>query len=318
MSIEKCRVFQTDVIDPYRNLAAEELLLSEIRPDELLLYLWQNDNTIVIGRNQDAFQECSVDSFRAAGGHIARRLSGGGAVFHDLGNLNFTFLVNAPDYDLLRQMSVIRQAVGRFGISAEFTGRNDLVAGGRKFSGNAFYSNGKQRYHHGTILIAGDAARMKAFLTPSREKLASKGIQSVESRVINLRELNPAVTPDSMREALIRAVGEVYGVMPEEGKWSALPREIWDEKTAEYGSDDWILGKKSRYNREFRMRIAEGDVTLRLFILNGRIAEAEVRTDCMDPDWASDIRRKLTGTNFRKSDLRGAGLSEEMISMMAD
>ena len=318
MGIEKCRVFQTDVIDPYRNLAAEELLLREVRPDELVLYLWQNDNTIVIGRSQDAYQECGVDEFRAAGGHIARRLSGGGAVFHDLGNLNFTFLVNSADYDLPRQMSVIQKAVGQFGILAEFTGRNDLVAGGRKFSGNAFYSNGKQRYHHGTILIAGDVSRMKAFLTPSKEKLASKGVQSVESRIVNLRDLNPAVTPDSMRTALIRSAEEVYGVSAEEGNWRDLPREAWDEKTSLYGSDDWILGTKSRYNREFRMRASVGDVTLRLLILQGRIADAEVRTDCMDPDWASGIRQKLVGTNFRKTDLRNAGVPGEIVAKMAE
>ena len=140
--IEQLTYIETDNTHPYKNLAVEEYLLLHCRENECILYLWQNQNTVVAGRNQNVWKECLVSRLEEDNGHIVRRLSGGGAVYHDLGNLNFTFLVRKENYDVSKQLDVILKAVQKLGIAAEKSGRNDILADGRKFSGNAFYEKG--------------------------------------------------------------------------------------------------------------------------------------------------------------------------------
>ena len=137
--ITKIFIYNAQGTDPHENLAAEKVLMDALAPGEAMLYLWQNLNTVVIGKNQNAWLECRTSLLDEEGGKLARRLSGGGAVYHDLGNLNFTFLMCKEDYNLDKQVAVIQKACALAGIHAEKSGRNDLLADGRKFSGNAFY-----------------------------------------------------------------------------------------------------------------------------------------------------------------------------------
>ena len=178
---ERIVYLETDSTDPYDNLALEEALLEEAAPGECILYLWQNQNTVVIGRNQNCWKECAVEELEQSGGHLARRLSGGGAVYHDLGHLNFTFLASKEDYDLGKQMKVIQRAVKAFGLDAQKNGRNELTLDGKKFSGNAFYEAKGKCYHHGTILISADKEKAARFLNVDMQKLKSKGVESVRS-----------------------------------------------------------------------------------------------------------------------------------------
>ena len=208
--INKLSFYISDCHNPYTNLATEKYLLDSVGNDEIILYLWQNQNTVVIGKNQNALTECNCALLEEDGGHLARRLSGGGSVFHDLGNLNFTFLCRTENYDLSKQMQVIKEACVLGGISAEISGRNDILADGRKFSGNAFYNSRGKSYHHGTILINADMEKMARYLTPPKAKLEAKGVKSVKSRTINLCTLSPTLTCNDMKNYMAQAFKEVY------------------------------------------------------------------------------------------------------------
>ena len=210
--IRRLLVCRSRSFDPYENLALEEALLSRVGEGELILYLWQNEGTVVIGRNQNPWKECRTALLAEEGGHLARRLSGGGAVFHDRGNLNFTFLMNEADYDLPRQLTVLERACRSLGIPAQRSGRNDLLAEGRKFSGNAFYKHNGKAYHHGTLMLDVDMERVSRYLSPSKAKLAAKGVDSVRSRVVNLREFVPELTIERLADALVDALIDVYAV----------------------------------------------------------------------------------------------------------
>ena len=181
--ISSLYIYKSSGLDPFGNLAREQVMLEHGPKDGVILYLWQNENTVVIGRNQNAFKECRVSLLEEEGGKLARRLSGGGAVFHDHGNLNFTFLLPQEDFDVRRQLEVICRACKAFGIPAEISGRNDLTAQGQKFSGNAFYKNGTRAYHHGTLLMNADMSKLGRYLSPPVAKLKAKGVDSVRSRV---------------------------------------------------------------------------------------------------------------------------------------
>ena len=222
--------------DPYENLALERHLLERVEAGACVLYLWQNENTVVIGRNQNPWAECRTALLAEEGGHLARRLSGGGAVFHDLGNLNFTFLVQKPDYDVDRQTQVLLRACRSLGVPAERSGRNDLLAQGRKFSGHAFYAHEGRCYHHGTLLVAADLERMGRYLRPSAAKLRSKGVPSVRARVANLREFLPGLGVEDMAEQLEQAFSAVYGLEARPLPLEALDRARLEELAAVLGN----------------------------------------------------------------------------------
>lgn len=308
--IGSLKVVQTRCRDPYRNLALEEYLLESVEPGQCVLYLWQNQNTVVIGRNQNPWKECKTALLEQEGGKLARRLSGGGAVFHDLGNLNFTFLVPQEDYDVPRQMEVIRRAAQSFGLRAEVSGRNDILAEGRKFSGNAFYKNGRQAYHHGTLLVAADLEKLTRYLTPSKAKLQAKGVDSVRSRVVNLKELNPEITIDSLKEALISAFSEVYG-LPVQRLEDAPDSDSIRRMTERNGSWEWNYGRKMPFSWEWEHRFSWGGVQIGLEVESGIIRRAKVWSDAMDYRLSQQLEDRLAGQRFRREDLAKAAPAEE-------
>ncbi len=233
----------SETTDPFANIACEEALMDAVQPGEYLLFLWQNAHTIVIGRNQNAWKECRVAEFEEDGGTIARRLSGGGAVYHDTGNLNFTFIAADEDYDLAMNMQVICDAVRSFGLEAELSGRNDVTIDGAKFSGNAFYRSSGRRCHHGTLMIDVDTAKLARYLNPDPKKLASKGVDSLRSRVANLSDLCPRITVESLSLALIEALTTACGKpvpsevsLPESAMLSAHVAASTDGQTARVAS----------------------------------------------------------------------------------
>ncbi|MCL2826160.1 MAG: lipoate--protein ligase, partial [Eggerthellaceae bacterium] len=210
--------------NPFANLALERLLMDEVLPGEQLLFLWQNHRTVVVGRNQNPWKECRIAELEKDGGFLARRLSGGGAVYHDSGNLNFTFISPKASYSVERNLRVICDAVKSFGLDAAVSGRNDVEVEGMKFSGNAFFETDKASCHHGTLMIDVDVEELSRYLQPDPRKLSSRSIDSVKARVVNLQDLNSLVTVVSLGDALVEAFAREYGAPACEMSSDRLPQ----------------------------------------------------------------------------------------------
>ncbi len=282
--------------DPYRNLAIEKQLLDTLPEETAILYLWQNAHTIVCGRNQNPWYECRVKDFLSDGGRIAKRLSGGGAVYHDLGNLNFTFLLPKADFNIPRQLSVIQAAVANFGLKAVQSGRNDLQIGERKFSGNAFYTSGKNAYHHGTILMDADMGVMGRYLTADEQKLQNRGVKSVASRVVNLKSIVPDMTIDSLEAALFKAFAKVYGHSPAILDEKMMDQPTIQKLTEQYKSPVWLFPREVPYTFAVKERFPWGGINVNLLIEDGMIRDAKFFTDAMDAGLFTVLEQSLVGS----------------------
>lgn len=298
--IRKIYTMESGCLNPYQNMGLEEYLMYRAGEDECILYLWQNERTVVIGRNQNAWKECRTKELEADGGYLARRLSGGGAVFHDLGNLNFTFLTRKNNYDVDRQTSVILEAVKRLGLSPCRSGRNDITVNGGKFSGNAYYAAGDYCYHHGTILMHADREQMEKYLHVSRQKLESKGVDSVRSRVVNLCDLLPELTKEKMAEALKEAFVHCYGMPSEVFPGERLEGGEIGSRAGFFASWEWKYGRQIPFSDEISRRFSWGEAQLALKVDGGRICELTLYTDALDTQLASALTKVLPGTAFTK------------------
>lgn len=289
--------------NPWYNLALEEYLFDNVKSDEVIFYLWQNDNTVVIGRNQNPWRECRYNELEGDGGKLARRLSGGGAVYHDLGNLNFTFIAKKNIFNIEKQLQVIIEAVKLLGINAEFSGRNDIIAEGRKFSGNAFYYDEDNCYHHGTLLVASEMTKLAKYLQVSKEKIKSKGIESVEARVTNLSNINPAIDINSLSKALEESFQLIYNntiseTIIRDGDTSEF-RELYEK----YSSWKWRYGETPNFEINLYNRFTWGDLDINLNLKDAHVSDIAVFSDAMDSNLIKDIEKALKGIKFTKNEI---------------
>ncbi len=301
--IRKILIYVTENLYPYRNLAVEEFLTFHTEPWECILFLWQNKKSVVIGKNQNCWKECQVARLEEDGGYLVRRLSGGGAVFHDLGNLNFTFCARMENYSVERQTEVILRAVQSLGICAEKSGRNDLTVDGKKFSGNAFYRSGDFCYHHGTLLLDVDQKQMSEYLQVSDAKLKSNGVQSVKSRTVNLKSLRPDLTIARLGQALAGAFSQVYGQVAEEFPETRLDWRKIEQAEQRFASWEWKYGSKISFQNEWEQRFAWGSLDVQLQIVSGKIQDIKVYTDAMDASLAEQIERLLLGCRYDRESM---------------
>jgi len=287
--------------DPWYDMAFEEYLLNNVVRDEVILYLWQSDHTVLIGKHQNAWRECSCKQLEDDGGKLARRLSGGGAVYQDLGNLNFTFIMDRELYDLEKQLGVILNAVNNLGIRAEFTGRNDITVDGKKFSGNAFCFKSESALHHGTILVDTDFSRLARYLRPSKEKIMAKGVdpRSVQSRVVNLSSINSGINMTVIKEALedsfVSSYGELQGRIQIDDMGGRL-----DNLYRKYSSWEWNYGETPEFNINLGKRFDWGEIEICLGIEDGYIKTVVVYSDAMDTELIDDLAVVLRGIPFCK------------------
>ena len=198
--------------DPAWNLAVEQFVFDDLPKDRMYLMLWQNDNAVIIGKNQNTHAQINDAFIRQHGIKVVRRLSGGGAVYHDMGNLNFTIISDAQgstDINFRLFCNPVIRALEKVGIHAELNGRNDMVIDGKKFSGNAQYMRGGRIMHHGTILFDSNASMLAGALQVDEAKIRAKGVASVRSRVTNVRPLLPKdLTLPEFRRILLESILE--------------------------------------------------------------------------------------------------------------
>ena len=289
--------------NPYENLALEEYLRRTRGSSSPLLYLWQNEKTVVFGRNQNPWRECRLDLLEEEGGLPARRASGGGAVFHDLGNLNFTFILPTSLFDISRQISVIAQALERFGIATKQSGRNDLLAGGAKFSGNAWHKARDASYHHGTLLVKVNMAFLGRYLQVSPAKLRSKGITSVQSRVINLASLREDLTIEALSEALAQAFTEEYHLSPQP-LLDVHPQDLrqdplFEELREHFAGESWIFGNSPAFDLVLENRFPWGGLELLISSAKGKITSLAVNSDALETQVIEKIPALLEGSPFQ-------------------
>lgn len=286
--------------EPYWNIAVEQWLVE--CADAVTLYLWRNRRTVVIGQNQNPYSEVNVEALEADGGYLMRRKTGGGAVYHDDGNLNFSFVVPKALYDQQRQFSVIQRAVESFGLHTELSGRNDILAEGRKFSGNAFSKGRVNDLHHGTLLISGDMSDLARYLKPKPAKLQKHGVQSVRSRVVNLAELNPDITPESIVPRLKKAFVEEYGGDCMDVAFDDIiscdeVRAIHDH----FASDEWKFGRWQTFTAQRSAQFDWGGVELALTVEDSIIRDVQIASDALDLAALDEVRKKLTGASISEA-----------------
>ncbi|MFU1796094.1 lipoate--protein ligase [Paenibacillus azoreducens] len=291
------RIVVSEERDPYYNLALEEDLLRGVRPDEVILYLWQNEKTVVIGRNQNPYLECDVSQLTASGVRLARRISGGGAVYHDLGNLNFTFIYHESRKNLDKQLNVIKKAVEALGgVTVELSGRNDLTIQGQKFSGHAFYAEDGHEFHHGTLMVDVDLGQLENVLKPSKLKMQAKGITSVKSRVVNLKKLNPSFSVDKLSYLLKVYFEEAYGVTSEPLKYHG--KNYTPTNLHKYKDPKWVYGESPKYDVILEKRTSFGIIQALLNVENGIIKNIKIHSDSLSILDYEPLEQQLTGMEF--------------------
>ncbi|WP_372714707.1 lipoate--protein ligase [Ilyobacter sp.] len=289
--------------DPYFNLALEEYALKNIKGD--IVIFWQNENTVVVGRNQNTHEEINHEYVRMNNINVVRRLSGGGAVYHDGGNLNFTFITDATKDNVNNYKKFTEPVVSSLnlmGVMAEFSGRNDIVIDGKKISGNAQYYFGNRLLHHGTLLFDADLAILGKVLNVKTDKIESKGIKSVRSRVTNIYPyLKEKVNIDEFKKKLILNLlmggAENYILSDKE---NLIVENLAEEK---YRDWNWNFGKSPEFKITKRKRYKGGEVEIRMNVSQGKIDEIKIYGDFLGYRGTEEIERILTGKRFHEKDL---------------
>lgn len=292
-----------DHTDPRINLAVEEYALNYLDPREEYVILWQNEPTVVVGRNQNTVAEVNAPFIKERGIHVVRRLSGGGAVYHDFGNLNFTFIVDAQkemvsNFEYFTRPVI--QALASLGVEAEFSGRNDITIDGKKFSGNAQYWSKNRLLHHGTILFNSQLDVVQEALNVSADKLQSKGVKSVRSRVTNIYPyLKTSITIDEFKEVLLQFL------IPEPRKDYVLSDEEWAIvhrlKEERYARWEWNYGASPECEMEKEKRFAGGKLELKLNVVDGLIQDLHIFGDFFGRRDVTELENLLNGTQYRES-----------------
>ena len=295
--------------DPHFNLALEEYAVKYLNPKEDYIILWQNEPSVIIGRNQNTIEEINSKYINENNINVVRRLSGGGAVYHDLGNLNFTFIVN-NEKDVASNFKKFTEpvinALKELDITAEFSGRNDITIEGKKFSGNAQYYFGNRLLHHGTILFNSDLTVVQNTLNVKMDKIESKGVKSVKSRVTNVYPyLENKIDIDEFKDTLLKFFlnNDNYKdteYILSEADLSAI-RELMDKR---YSRWEWNYGESPAFDIEKGKRFTGGKLELRFNVRDGKISTIKILGDFFGKNEVNELEALLSNKQYREEAIR--------------
>ncbi|RID86179.1 lipoate--protein ligase [Peribacillus asahii] len=292
------------ITDPRINLAIEEYALKHLDINESYLLFYINKNAIIIGKNQNTVEEINQDYVDEQGITVVRRLSGGGAVYHDLGNLNFSFITKDDGdsfHNFKKFTEPVVKALGKLGIQAELSGRNDIMAEGKKISGNAMFATRGRMFSHGTLLFNSEMEHIVSALKVKKDKIESKGIKSIRSRVGNIADfLKEPMTIQEFRSFLLKNIFEGTEEIPEyvltEEDW----KEIYKISEKRYQKWDWNYGRSPKFNLQHSHRFPVGSIDIRLEVNKGIIENCKIYGDFFGVGEVTDIEQKLTGVRYEK------------------
>ncbi len=290
-------------------MAVEEYLFTAEKFQQDIFLLWQNDNTIVVGRHQNTLEEINTEYVKKNSIHVVRRLSGGGAVYHDKGNLNFTFIkrnVNRQEINFNYFIQPVIAALAKFGLHADFSGRNDITIDGRKFSGNAQYFTSKGLLHHGTLLFDSDFSVLGKCLNVKEHKYISKGVKSVQSRVVNIKQCLPSDhSLDEFKDKLVETVFDYLQQKPKQVELDAEDVEAIQLLMAKrYDTWEWNYGESPQYNFRQEKVLPGGTVTTFLEITDGVIGRCTIHGDFFTFDDIHEVTKSLIGIRHNESAIR--------------
>ena len=294
------------ITDPRINLAIEEYVLKNMdieKEDFLLFYI--NQPSIIIGKNQNTIEEINTDYVEDNGVIVVRRLSGGGAVYHDLGNLNFSFLTKDDGnsfHNYKKFTQPVVDALAKLGVGAELSGRNDILAEGRKVSGNAQFSTKGRMFSHGTLMFDTEIDAVVSALKVKKDKIESKGIKSVRSRVANISEF--LKEPMKIEEFRMEILKSIFGG-EEQVQYYELTEQDWANihKLSEerYQKWEWNYGKSPRFNIQKQHRFPSGSIDIRLEVNKGIIEEAKIFGDFFGVGDVAEVEGLLVGTKYDRT-----------------
>lgn len=308
--MQKLKVFLSDSFNPHLNLATEEWIFHNLDPSQQILFLWRNENTVVIGRNQNPWSECNLEKMKSENVHLARRTTGGGAVFQDLGNTNFTFLSPRETYKRENNVKIIFNALKNFGIEGEASGRNDLLIpfadGPRKFSGSAYREKKDRAFHHGTLLLHADLSRLGNLLTPNPKKLQAKGKESVRARVANLNEIAENLKHENIVEKMIESFEDFYGAKADIEHLNLESLQKLPELKNQYDllcSWDWLYGNTLEFSHKMDEYLSLGFFDFHFLVEDGIIKDLKIFTDSLYPQMIEELTTALRGQAYRSENI---------------
>ncbi|MGB6825631.1 MULTISPECIES: lipoate--protein ligase [unclassified Psychrobacter] len=303
----KLRILKSAVTNPWFNLATEDWIFNTLNPDSHTLFLWRNSETVVIGRSQNPWVECKTDKMEADDVFLARRQSGGGAVFHDLGNTNFTFLSPSDAYDQEANFTIIINALKKLGIDATLSGRNDMQVGDRKISGSAFKHAADRSFHHGTLLVNANMQKLGDYLNRHPLKLKAKGIKSVRARVANLVDFNETINHEILSDTIIEAFCEYHGesAQVEQLDEASLAKQptlnAYYQQMADW---DWRFGKTPEFTHHIETRFDWGMMDVHMDVKQAMITEVVIFSDALNVELIDLLKETLTDSKYNRSDVK--------------